>query len=420
MTRAAYISAPGLSPGADRPGAMRGYRRARQRQAWSAVLLAGPLLIFLTIIFFLPIGTLLYRSIEGLGVGDALPRTAAGLRHWSGPDLPDEAVFAALGADLREAAGTPTLGTTARLLNAFEPGFRSLLFKTSRRVGAEPPESWKAFLLSIDPQWGDPATWTQLRLGTAPVTGGYLLAALDAKLDGAGHVVHAPAEERVYLPAFGRTLLVSGIVTALTFLLGYPVAYLLATLPERAGNRLMIFVIIPFWTSLLVRTTAWYVLLQPNGVVNTALRSLGLSDTGLPLIFNRTGVLIGMTHILLPYMILANYAVMKGISPSFMRAALSLGAHPVVAFVRVYVPLTLPGIAAGTFLVFVLALGYYITPAMLGGGADAMISQFIAFQVQNQLNWGLAGALSLYLVALTTLLYVVFNRLVGVERLRLG
>jgi putative spermidine/putrescine transport system permease protein len=179
-------------------------------------------------------------------------------------------------------------------------------------------------------------------------------------------------------------------------------------------------VIVPFWTSLLVRTTAWYVLLQPGGVVNSLLLGMDLVSHPVPLVFNRTGVLIGMTHILLPYMILAIYSVMKGVSPVYTRAAQSLGAHPVVAFLRIYLPQTLPGVGAGCFLVFVLALGYYITPALLGGAGDEMISQLIAMQTNDQLNWGLAGALSAYLVIFTALFYFIFNRLVGIDRLRFG
>lgn len=383
-------------------------------------MLAAPLLVFLGLTFVLPIGTLLLKSIEGLGVSSVMPRTAAALEGWGGQDLPQEAAYAALAADFRQASGTGELGELARRLNFYQAGFRSLLLKTSRGLPSETPADWKEHLIGIDARWGERQTWAELRRGSAAVTPDYLLAAIDTRVDADGALAPVPADEGIYLAAFGRTFWISGLVTVLTFLLGYPVAYLLATLPAKSSARLMIFVIVPFWTSLLVRTTAWYVLLQPNGVVNSALKVLGLSAEGVPLIFNRTGVLIGMTHILLPYMILANYAVMKGISPNFMRAALSLGAHPVEAFVRAYFPLTLPGVGAGTFLVFVLALGYYITPAMLGGGGDAMISQLIAFQTQNQLNWGLAGALSVYLVALTLVLYFIFNRLIGVERLRLG
>jgi len=224
----------------------------------------------------------------------------------------------------------------------------------------------------------------------------------------------------VFVSAFARTVWISASVTLLCLVMGYPVAYLLATLPAAKSNRLMLLVIVPFWTSLLVRTTAWYVLLQPSGVINSMLVGLGLVSHPLPLLFNRTGVLIGMTHILLPYMILAIYSVMKSVSPVYMRAAQSLGAHPVTAFIRIYVPQTLPGVGAGCFLVFVLALGYYITPALLGGAGDEMISQLIATQTNEQLNWGLAGALSAYLVIFTAVFYFVFNRLVGIDRLRFG
>lgn len=403
-----------------RSRAARGYRRARQRQAWTAFALAAPLLLFLVLMFVWPIGTLLLRSVEGVGVPRVMPETAAALAKWPGQGVPDEAAYAALAADLAKAAGTGPLGEVARNLNFYDAGFRSLLLKTARELPDQAPDGWKKALIDVDARWGEHKTWAELRRGAATLTPDYLLAAIDHHVNDQGRVVAVPADQGIYLAAFGRTFWISAVVTALCFLLGYPVAYLLATLPAKSSARLMIFVIVPFWTSLLVRTTAWYVILQPNGVVNSLLKASGLIDHSIPLMFNRTGVLIGMTHILLPYMILANYAVMRGISPNFMRAALSLGGHPVESFVRVYFPLTLPGVGAGVFLVFVLALGYYITPAMLGGGGDEMISQLIAFQTQTQLNWGLAGALSVYLVVLTLAIYFAFNSLIGVDRLRLG
>jgi putative spermidine/putrescine transport system permease protein len=400
-------------------GAARGFKQARQRQALGDLALAAPLLLFLLLLFIVPVGTLLVKSVDGLGVANVLPRTSAALRGYSGGE-PDEGAYDALAADLRQAAGSGALGEVAQRLNFFDAGFLSLLLKSARHLSAEPPTNAKDALIAIDARWSEPQTWIDLRRGAAALTPDYLLAALDLRVGPNGDITSQPVGEGIYLSVFGRTFLVSAIVTALCFFIGYPVAYLLATLPPKTSGRLMILVVVPFWTSLLVRTTAWYVLLQPNGVVNTLLKELKLTTQSVPLVFNRTGVLIGMTHILLPYMILANYAVMKGISPSFMRAARSLGAHPVEAFLRIYFPLTLPGVGAGTFLVFVLALGYYITPAMLGGGGDEMISQLIAFETQNELNWGLAGALSCYLVALTLALYFLFNRLIGVERLRLG
>lgn len=398
-----------------------GFRAARRRDAFRAFLLAVPLLFFLVATFIYPIGKLLFMSVQSDEVVTALPQTAVLLVDWQGPpDLPSAEVFDALAADLQKAQEEGSLAAAARRLNYYEAGFRTLLLKTVRKLPAEAGQSYSEELPKIDKRWGEAETWRLLKRGAARYTPDYLLTAIDHRV-GEGQVI-APVEpsQAIYISAFLRTFAISISVTLLCLVLGYPLAYLLATLPARQSNLLMIFVIVPFWTSLLVRTTAWYVLLQPNGVVNSLLVSSGLTSGPLALMFNRTGVLIGMTHVLLPFMVLANYAVMRGISPAYQRAAISLGAHPAVAFLRVYVPQTMPGIGTGSFLVFVLALGYYITPALLGGAGDEMISQLVALQMERQLNWGLAGALSVYLVVFTLAAYVVFNRLVGVDRLRLG
>jgi putative spermidine/putrescine transport system permease protein len=279
---------------------------------------------------------------------------------------------------------------------------------------------WKPALIELDARWNSPEIWRLLKRAATSPTPDYLLAAVDAQVTPQGSVAFVPDNASVYRQAFVRTISISATVTLLCLVFGYPVAWLLANLPAKSSNRLMLFVIVPFWTSVLVRTTAWYVLLQPGGVINSLLMGLGLTTHPLPLIFNRAGVLIGMTHVLLPYMILAIYSVMKSVSPVYVRAAQSLGAHPFTAFVRIYMPQTLPGVGAGCFLVFVLALGYYITPALLGGAGDEMISQLIAIQTNTQLNWGLAGALSAYLVIFTAIFYFLFNRIVGIDRLRFG
>jgi len=200
--------------------------------------------------------------------------------------------------------------------------------------------------------------------------------------------------------------------------LAYPVAYLLATVPARIGNLLMILVLLPFWTSVLVRTTAWMVLLQREGIVNGILRRAGIISDPLQLIHNRTGVYIAMTYVLLPFMVLPLYGVMKGVSPLAVRAALSLGASPFAAFRRVYLPQTLPGITAGCLLVFILAIGYYITPALVGGADDQLISYFIAFYTNQTLNWGMAAALGLVLLAVTLILYGVYTKLAGTSGLK--
>ncbi|WP_321896247.1 ABC transporter permease [Paraburkholderia heleia] len=406
-------------PGATAAGRA-SFLAARRKAALRALALALPLLVFLLVTFVAPIASLLARSVQNPEVRHGMPHLSAALAAWSGVGVPGESVFSALAVDLKRASENSQLGDIARRMNFYQPEYRSLLFKTARAVRAQTPAQWKPALIDLDARWGDTETWRLLRRASQSPTPDYLLNAVDAQVAPDGAVAQVAAGSAVYRAAFARTVAISASVTLLCLLLGYPVAYLLATLPEKQGSRLMMFVIVPFWTSLLVRSTAWYVLLQPGGVINSALLRLGVIHEPVPLIFNRTGVLIGMTHILLPYMILAIYSVMKNVSPSYMRAAKSLGAHPAVAFVRVYVPQTFPGVGAGCFLVFVLALGYYITPALLGGAGDEMISQLIAEQTNDQLNWGLAGALSCYLVIFTGVFYFVFNRLVGIDRLRFG
>ena len=396
------------------------YNKAQRRASVQALLLALPLIVFLLSTFIAPIAMLLARSVQNHEVAGSMPALTQALNAWDGRDIPGEPTFALLASGLKQAQESGQLGAVARRLNFAQPEFRSLLMRTARNIRDDAPKAWKPALIGIDERWNSPEVWRLLKRAAESPTPDYLLAAMDAQVTPQGAIASMPANASVYREAFVRTISISATVTLLCLVLGYPVAWLLANLPAKTGNRLMLFVIVPFWTSLLVRTTAWYVLLQPGGVINSVLSGLGLATHPVPLIFNRTGVLIGMTHVLLPYMILAIYSVMKSVSPVYVRAAKSLGAHPFTAFVRIYVPQTLPGIGAGCFLVFVLALGYYITPALLGGAGDEMISQLIAMQTNTQLNWGLAGALSAYLVIFTAIFYFLFNRIVGIDRLRFG
>ncbi|WP_114812444.1 ABC transporter permease [Paraburkholderia kururiensis] len=396
------------------------YNKAQRRASMRALLLALPLIVFLLSTFIAPILLLLSRSVQNHELAEGMPGLTHALNAWDGNGVPDEHIFALLAAGLKEAQENEQLGTVARRLNFAQPEFRSLLMRTARNIRDDTPPAWKPALIAIDERWNSPEIWRLLKRAAESPTPDYLLAAVDAQVTPQGSIASMPANASVYREAFGRTIWISATVTLFCLVLGYPVAWLLANLPAKSGNRLMLFVIVPFWTSLLVRTTAWYVLLQPGGVVNSVLSGLGLASHPIPLVFNRTGVLIGMTHVLLPYMILAIYSVMKSVPPVYVRAAKSLGAHPFTAFVRVYMPQTLPGVGAGCFLVFVLALGYYITPALLGGAGDEMISQLIAIQTNTQLNWGLAGALSAYLVIFTAIFYFLFNRIVGIDRLRFG
>jgi putative spermidine/putrescine transport system permease protein len=398
----------------------RSHRLATRRESRKALLLAAPLLLFLLITFITPIAILLLRGVQNPELPGAFPELTEALQQWDGEGLPNAETHALLARELIQASANDELGSVARRLNFYNPEMRSLLLKTARSAKNKASSDWQATLQAIDARWADTQTWRLLqRAGQSP-TPDYLLNAVDTHVDGNGEVNRMAAEESVYLSAFGRTIGISASITLICLLLAYPVAWLLANLPARQSSLLMLLVIVPFWTSLLVRTTAWYVLLQPNGVVNSLLSGLGLVSQPLQLMFNRTGVLIGMTHILLPFMILAIYSVMKSISPVYLRAAQSLGARPLTAFIRTYVPQTFAGVGAGCFLVFVLSLGYYITPALLGGAGDEMISQLISVQTNQQLNWGLAGALSAYLVIFTVIFYFIFNRLVGIDRLRFG
>ncbi|AWK88879.1 ABC transporter permease [Azospirillum thermophilum] len=384
--------------------------RARQLRALGLVL---PLLLFLLLTFLGPIAGMLWRSVDDWEVPQVLPKTVEALAGWDGRDLPGEAAFAALAADLQVARASGTTAIAAKRLNYSVNGFRTILTSTARNLKTMPePGQARASLVAVNPAWGERSTWVAIKGASGPVTGFYLLAALDLTRNLDGAIVAAPEDQAIYRDVFARTFTIGLGVTALCLLLGFPVAYLLATLPTGQSNLLMIFVLLPFWTSLLVRTCAWIVLLQSEGIVNGVMQWLGIIDAPLRLIYNRFGVYMAMTHVLLPFMILPLYSVMRSISPAYMRAAASLGAPPAVAFLRIYLPQTLPGIGAGSLLVFILAIGYYITPALVGGAADQMISAFIAFYTTETVNWGLASALGTVLLFATLILAVVYGKLV--------
>ena len=382
-----------------------------------ALMLIAPLAIFLFLIFVVPIGALLTRAIENPEVANALPHTGAALAKWDRKAPPSDEAYAALAQDLTAISDGESMGALARRLNTEIPGYRSLVAKTARAMPltgddgkALPTAQIKAKILEIDERWNDPAYWQAIAKNAGRYSPFYMLASLDHKQDGFGNIVHAEPDQSIYLNVFGRTFVIGVGVTLFALLLGYPLAYWISTLPERRANLVMVLVLIPFWTSVLVRVAAWIVLLQSEGLVNTALLGSGLIGSPLALLFNRVGVYISMTHILLPFMILPLYSVMKSVPPTYQRAAVSLGSHPFAAFWRVYVPQTYPGIGAGVLLVFILAIGYYITPALLGGPNDQMVSYYIAYFTNVTINWGMACALGALLLAATLLLYVVYGR----------
>lgn len=388
-------------------------RRAERARQVKALALVLPLLVFLLFTFAGAIAGMLWRAVDDREVRLVLPQTIAALASWDGRDLPDEKAYAALAGDIMAARDSGTIAIAAKRLNYALNGFRTILTSTARNLKTAPePGTARETLGKINPAWRERATWTTIKDASGPVTGFYLLSALDLTRNVDGAIVAAPPDQAIYRDVFVRTFLISLSVTVLCLILGFPVAYLLAALPPGRSNLLMIFVLLPFWTSLLVRTCAWIVLLQGKGVVNDSLLWLGIIDEPLRLIYNRFGVCVAMTHVLLPFMILPLYSSMKAISPAYMRAAASLGAPPLTAFLRIYLPQTLPGIGAGSLLVFILALGYYITPALVGGAADQMISYFIALYTTETANWGLASALGAVLLLATILLALVYGKLV--------
>ncbi len=395
-------------------------RREERRRRIRAIALITPLLLFLLVTFVFPIGALLWRSVHSPEVVNVLPRTVFALGQWDGKALPGEGVFAALAADLGEAKRARTVAIAAKRLNYDKSGFRSLLIKTARRLPTGPVLAYSDALIKIDKRWGKPEYWAVVKRASTRYTNFFLLAALDLEVNDAGEIVGVPEHSAVFIDTLIRTFWISFVVTGLCVLMAYPIAHLLATVPTRVSNLLLILVMLPFWTSLLVRTTAWVVLLQTEGVVNDLALSLGLFSQRVQLIHNRIGVYVAMTHILLPFMVLPLFAVMKGIPAGYMRAARSLGAGPVFALWKVYLPQTVPGLGAGCLLVFIMALGYYITPALVGGPRDQMLSYFIAYYANQTTNWSMSAALSVVLLLLTVALVALFSRLIGFDKLKLG
>ena len=397
-------------------------RTANLRPCLRAAGLVLPLLAFIGLTFIAPLATMLVRSVYDSVVADALPETLGLLRQWDGKAPPAEAVYEAAARELAKARAERTLGQVASRVNRIHGGLRSVLTRSTRKLQKVGEGPWRDAMIGVDDAWGEVRTWHAIRSAGERFTARHYLNALDLQRLPDGSVARQPEERRIYLPLLWRTLLVSLGITGLCLLLGYPIAHLIAHAPPRRANLLLALVLVPFWTSLLVRTTSWIVLLQNQGVLNDALVALGLigDDGRLAMIYNMTGTFVAMTHVLLPFMVLPLYSIMRAIPPVQMSAAASLGANPLQAFCRVYWPQTLPGVGAGSLLVFILAIGYYITPALVGGSSGQLISNMIAYHMQTSLNWSLAAALGGILLVCVIALYWLYDRLVGVERMRLG
>ncbi len=393
-------------------------RRSQRRKKAFAISLTLPLLIFLLAFFIVPIGALLVRAVENPEVASTLSRTVTALDKWDRTSAVPDGAYAALIADMSGIAEQADAGALARRLNSEIAGGRSLIMGTYRALPFDAglsPAQVKARLLELDPRWEELSYWQAIAKNGSRWTPDYLLTAVDLKRDVQGNIVRVDAEAAAFSKILLRTFSISAVVTVACLLLGYPLAYWLSTLSARRANMLMILVLVPFWTSILVRSAAWIVLLQNNGLVNRALLELGFISEPLPLLFNRLGVIIAMVHILLPFMILPLYSVMKSVPPTYLRAAVSLGSSPLAAFFRVYMPQTYPGMGAGGLLVFILSIGYYVTPALLGGADDQMLSYYVAQYTNVTVNWGMACALGAVLLSATLVLYALYRRVVKSE-----
>ena len=392
----------------------------------NSFLLVTPLLLFIVVTFIFPIGDMLFRSVENQIVSETLPKTVNSLNSWdeSKNVLPSENTFRAFALDLSKSIQLKTHTRLGSRLNYEMTGIASAFRKSGRKIkkwDLSNETNFKEKIIKIDKKWGNIEFWKLLKLYSPKYTNGYFLNSIDLKKTSEGFS-RKSEDERIYILLFKRTIFMSITITILCFLLGYPIAYFISNLPIRKANLFLIMVLLPFWTSLLVRTSAWKVLLQQEGVINDILVSIGFVDNleRFQMINNQFGTIVAMTHILLPFMILPLYSVMKTIPKDYVRAAKSLGANNFISFWRIYFPQSIPGIGAGSILVFILAIGYYITPEIVGGTSGTFISNRIAYHISSSLNWGLAAALATILLIAVLFLYYAYDKIVGIDNVKLG
>lgn len=395
-----------------------------RRRKLVAFLFVAPLLAFLIFAFVAPIASMLFRSIYEPTVADLIPDTLDKMSDWDGQQMPPPEVMNQFAVDLKRLANDRTSGRLAGEINRSLPGASSVIQSSARQLrrvdDAELATVGSEALLKANKRWAEVEIWRTIQQSGNPYSVDQYLTALDLQKNPVDGSLEARDGPKIYVDLYTKTLRIALFITLLTIALGYPLSYYLAGLPDKTANLLIVFVLLPFWTSLLVRTTSWIALLQTNGVVNSFLMSIGIINDPIEMLYTEFATVIAMTHILLPFMILPLYSVMRGIDPSYYRAALSMGARPIPAFLRIYLPMSLPGLSAGALLVFIISVGYYITPALVGGTEGQMISNLIAFHMQQSNNWGLAAALGSILLAVILLLYWTYDRFVGTKSLSFG
>ncbi len=396
-------------------------QKSERRNKIRAVLLVAPLLFFILITFLIPIGDMLLRSVDDSYINTVFPKTFKEYKNWDRQGLPSEELYKTMFFEVKESEGY-AIGKASTRMNYAKSGWKSLLKKSKRKFKKIEEGPYKEQMIAIDKKWADMEYWKAIGVMVDATTAGYYLNSVDLKYNVDKEVVRQKENRRIYNHTWIKTFKVSILVMIFCLMLGYPIAYLLSTLPLKYSNLLMICVLLPFWTSLLVRTVAWMVMLQQKGVFNNLLVMAHIisDENRFKLMYNETATIIVMTQILLPFMVLPLYSVMKTISPNYMRAALNLGASPLHAFWKIYMPNSVPGISAGCMLVFILAIGYYITPELVGGKDGQMIGNWIAYHLKTTLNWGLCAALGAILLGVLTVLYWVYNKLVGIENIKLG
>ena len=400
-------------------------KKAERKNKIKAFLLVVPLLLFLIITYILPIGDMFMRSIDDKMVTNMLPKTFTAMEKWDGKEMPPEEVFAGFYSDFKILVQNKEHGKLAQRLNKEKNGFNSIikkLFRQVQRNKIDEGQSIKEQIMKVHKRWRDVEYWQAIKRTAPPYTTAKYLKGVDMYYGPDGNILQVDEDRRIHRILWLRTLEIAFFVTLFSFLMGYPIAHLLATLPMKYSNLLMICVLLPFWTSLLVRTASWMILLQQQGIVNDFFVMIGLvADDNRPeMMYNKVGTYVAMTQILLPFMVLPLYSVMKTISPSLMRAGKSLGGTPFIAFWKIYFPLTIPGIGAGCLLVFILAIGYYITPALVGGASGTLISNQIAYHMKTTLDWSFASAMGLMLLTGVLVVYWIYNKLVGVDNIKLG
>ncbi|MDD2869729.1 ABC transporter permease [Neomegalonema sp.] len=372
--------------------------KLKNSQIAALTLLALPVLVYLAL-YLAPLASIGRLSVDNGALSQRFPALSA---RFGETEAPDDAAAAALLTDLKAMARTER-AEAGRLFNQELGGMRSLIIDTGG--AATQIEPTLSALTAFDPRWGEPAIWEVVRRNVEPITWRHFQRATGLKPSAEGGFEMSPGDD-VYLRILLRTFVIGLQVTALTLLIGYPLAYAAATGSRRVQAVVLMAVLLSFWTSLLVRTTAWVVLLQTNGLLNGLLMWLNLIPEPLQLIFNRFGAVVAMTHVLLPFAILPMINVMRTIPAAQTQASRSLGAGPVESFLRVYFPQSLRGVAVGGGTVFILALGFYVTPALTGGPGDQMLSYYIADFVRRGLNWGMAAVLSIFLLVCVVALLV--------------